>query len=88
MKKKKRPSGRALARRRADPEFRAIFGDNVRRLRAQRRLTQTDLASLCRIDRVALSDMERGEGNVTLGTLQVLAEALKCDEADLLRRPQ
>lgn len=60
------------------PEVRAkdILAVNLRKFRTERGLTQEALAYDAGMDRSAVGHFERGERNVTLSTLDRLAEAL------------
>jgi len=61
-----------------------IVAVNVRRLRARHKISQEKLADLSGIHRTYIGAVERGERNVTLGTLQRIADALGVSCADLL----
>lgn len=52
------------------------FGQVVRRLRKQARLSQEDFAQECGLHRTYIGAIERGEKNVTLATAQKIAHAL------------
>lgn len=56
----------------------------VRRRRLQLRLSQEELADRCGLHRTYIGAIERAERNVTLATIEALAEGLGCDGADLL----
>jgi transcriptional regulator with XRE-family HTH domain len=60
------------------------FGDNVRAARKAAGFSQEGFAYHCGLDRSYVGQVERGEKNVTLRTIVVLAEALKMVPADLL----
>ncbi len=53
-----------------------ILAQNVRSFRRVKRLSQEDLAAKCNLHRTYVGSVERGERNVTLSTLEVLADAL------------
>ena len=53
-----------------------LFGDNLRRIRTGKGLSQRDLSAMCTIDNADISRMENGEINVTLKTVAQLADAL------------
>jgi len=57
---------------------------NVRRLRHQRGISQEKLADLAGLRRTYVGSVERGERNVTLSSLEVLASALGVGVTDLL----
>jgi len=52
------------------------FGRRLRTLRHHRGLSQEAFAELCDLDRTYVSGIERGERNVSLRNLEVLAQAL------------
>ena len=60
----------------------------VRRIREERRLTQTRLAELANIDRASLSLIETGRRFPGIEILQKLADALGVEVADLFPRAQ
>lgn len=57
---------------------------NIRRLRRERRLSQEELADICGLHRTYIGSVERGERNVTLSSLELLAKALSVSVVDLL----
>lgn len=57
---------------------------NIRRLRRQRSLSQEALADICGLHRTYVGSVERGERNVTLSSLELLAKALDVPVVDLL----
>ncbi len=62
-----------------------IAGRNVRQRRKALGLTQLDLAVRADIDRAYVSDIERGIQNISLTTLQKVADALDASPYDLLK---
>ena len=61
-----------------------IVGDNIRRLRQDKELSQQQLAESAGISANYLAQIERGEVNFSLGILAKLAEALKCPAQDII----
>lgn len=57
---------------------------NIRRLRHAQRLSQEKLADICGLHRTYVGSVERGERNVTLSSLELLAKALDVSVVDLL----
>jgi len=53
-----------------------IFGQNIRRLRMAKELSQEALADLCTLHRTYVGAIERGERNVSLQNIVKLARAL------------
>lgn len=64
-----------------------LLGENVRRLRVAKGISQEALALDAGMKRSYLSDLERGTRNPTVRALGRLAEALGVDAAELLRAP-
>lgn len=62
-----------------------IFGENLRKIRMEKGLSQRDLSALCNIDNADISRMENGEINVTLNTVGQLANALDISFQALVR---
>jgi len=69
-------------------EARAIIGWNLRRLRVERGLSQERLALAAGIDRAYVGRVERGSENVTITTLEAMANALSVPVATLLIEPE
>ena len=53
-----------------------VFGKNLRNYRTSKNLSQEKLAELCDLHRTYISDIERGQRNISLGNVQKIAEAL------------
>jgi transcriptional regulator with XRE-family HTH domain len=68
------------------PDLRKILADNVRAYRNAKGLSQEELADECGLHRTYIGSVERCERNVTLGTLELLAQALKTTVPELLTR--
>jgi len=65
-------------------DIRQRIGWNLRRLRAERELTQEDFATDSGIDRGYVSGLERGVRNPSILALERVAKALSVDVVDLL----
>jgi transcriptional regulator with XRE-family HTH domain len=61
-----------------------ILSENIRRYRRNKNLSQEGLAETCGLHRTYIGSVERGERNVTLSTLEVLAAALGISVPELL----
>jgi transcriptional regulator with XRE-family HTH domain len=61
------------------------FGQRVRRLRGEAQLSQEDFAEKCDLDRTYIGGIERGERNVSLRNIEVIAKGLKVSLAELMR---
>ena len=72
-------------------DIRQKFGSRLRELRKRAGLTQAQLAARCgkNVEMQNVGEIERGERNCTLQTIEKLARALKVEPAALfLFRPQ
>lgn len=65
--------------------LRARVARNLRRLRAERGLTQEDVADRANLNRNYVGMIEREENAPTVDTLEKLAQVLQVEPADLLR---
>lgn len=65
-------------------DIRARFGAHLRKIRLQKGLSQEALGMDAGLHRTFISMVERGERNVTIATVEKLANALKCRMADLM----
>jgi len=61
------------------------FGQKVRELRKQNNLSQEGLARKAGLHRTYISDIERGNRNVSLGNIKKIAEALNVQTYFLLK---
>jgi DNA-binding XRE family transcriptional regulator len=59
------------------------FGERVRELRKQKELSQETLAGACDLDRTYIGGVERGERNVSLINIHIIARALGVSVKDL-----
>ncbi|MGW5837949.1 helix-turn-helix domain-containing protein [Methylorubrum extorquens] len=66
--------------------LREILATNLRRIRAEKELSQETLADLCKIDRTYISGIERGLRNLSIDNLERLATALRVEPWQLIRR--
>lgn len=66
-------------------DMRRLVGENVRRIRQDRGLTQEQFAEISGFSQQYLSGLERGRRNPTVVTLFELATALNATPVDLLR---
>ncbi len=62
------------------------FGRKLRKLRLERRWTQTDMAVHLGMDRSFLSDLERGRREPCLRTLEVIAQGFEMTLPQLFSR--
>jgi transcriptional regulator with XRE-family HTH domain len=64
------------------------LGQNVRRIRLDRGLSQEELADELGVHRTYMGGVERGERNLTLQSVERLAAGLGLDPLTLLAAPQ
>ena len=67
------------------PAHRVTFGSRMRELRESLGLSQEALADLAGLHRTYVGSVERGERNVSLDNIHLIADALGTDAASLLR---
>lgn len=60
-------------------------GERIRKLRLQKRWTQTDMAVYLDMNRGHISDIERGKREVGLITLQIIARGLDTTMSQMLK---
>lgn len=70
--------------RKSSDSLRATLAENIKAFRKQRQLSQEELAARCGLHRTYIGSVERLERNVTLSTLEVLADTLGVSVPDLL----
>ena len=61
-----------------------VLSGNLRKLRAEKGLSQEELADRSGLHRTYIGSVERGERNVTLSSLELIASALDVDILTLL----
>ena len=61
------------------------IGDNIRKYRKKKNLTQKELGDIVGISNTYLSDMEIGRTNPSIKTLKRIAKGLEISYVDLLR---
>lgn len=64
--------------------LRSTLAKNIRAFRKSHGISQEGLADMCELHRTYIGSIEREERNVTLSTLEVLAESLGVSVAELL----
>lgn len=67
-----------------DKKFLKELGGRIRALRQQRGWTQQQFADQCGLHRTYVAGTERGERNVTVISLRILAEVLRVPPGELL----
>lgn len=66
-------------------ELQRVVGRNLRAYRQERGYSQESFAHVVGVHRTYMGSLERGERNLTLQSLERLAEILGVDPRDLLR---
>jgi len=61
------------------------LGDNVRRIRLKKGMSQGDICRKLGVDRSYISNIEAGKKNLTLATIERIAAALGVPSSDLLK---
>ncbi len=61
------------------------LGENLKRIRTQKHITQTELAKTLEVDKSFISNIENGKTNPTLSTITNLAQALSISTNELLK---
>ena len=61
-----------------------LFGENLRKIRLKRGISQEKLAELAGLHRTYVSSVERGERNISLINIEKLAIALDVSMAKLM----
>ena len=61
------------------------LGENLKKIRAMKNITQTALAELLDVDKSFVSNIENGKTNPTLSTLSSIAKVLGVTTAELLK---
>jgi transcriptional regulator with XRE-family HTH domain len=70
-----------------DAKFLQSLGDRIRERRLSRNLTQGQLAELCELHRTFIGSVERGERNVSILNLRLIARVLRISLSDMLADP-
>ncbi|MHA3019627.1 helix-turn-helix domain-containing protein [Mycobacterium sp. BMJ-28] len=68
-------------------ELQRIVGRNLRRYRLERGYSQEAFADFMGVHRTYMGGVERGERNLTLRTLEKIADFLEVDPRSLLDEP-
>ena len=69
-------------------ELQRIAGANIRAYRRERGVSQEELADTLGVHRTYMGGVERGERNLTLRSLERLAERMGVDPVTLLTPPK
>ena len=72
--------------RKPSQEITHVLAANLRDYRRSKGISQEELADMCDLHRTYVGSVERGERNVTISTLEVLAAVLGVTVPELLTR--
>ncbi|QQR76651.1 helix-turn-helix transcriptional regulator [Candidatus Nomurabacteria bacterium] len=61
------------------------LGENLKKIRSKKNITQTELAQTLNVDKSFISNIENGKNNPTLSTITNLAKALKVQVEELFK---
>lgn len=61
------------------------LGENLKKIRTKKNITQTELAETLNVDKSFVSNIENGKNNPTLSTIANLAKALKVSVDELFK---
>lgn len=64
--------------------LREILANNIREFRLSKQLSQEELADICGLHRTYISDIERGNRNVSIDNIEKIAKGLDVDPSVLL----
>ena len=64
--------------------LRDIVGNNIKKYRKKLGISQEELAERARLHRTYIGGIERGERNITLDSLQTIADALNIAPVELI----
>jgi transcriptional regulator with XRE-family HTH domain len=67
-----------------DDKLSAIVGNNIKKYRKRLNISQEELAERAGLHRTYIGGVERGERNITLDSLQVIAAALNVAPVELI----
>ncbi len=56
-----------------------VFGENLRKYRINRGISQEKFAEMCDLHRTYISDVERAQRSISLGNVQRIADALEIE---------
>jgi transcriptional regulator with XRE-family HTH domain len=67
-----------------DEKLSSIVGNNIKKYRKKLGISQEELAGKAGLHRTYIGGIERGERNITLDSLQIIAVALKVAPVELI----
>lgn len=66
-------------------DLKIIFGKNIKKARLKSGLKQSDLAKILGVGQQYISEIENGETSLSLNTMVLFSDALKCDVTEMLK---
>lgn len=66
----------------AQAQFLLLIGQNIKKIRSQKNITQFKLAALCDFEKASMSRIEAGKTNTTVLTLFKISKALEVPMSD------
>ncbi|MBB4035791.1 transcriptional regulator with XRE-family HTH domain [Dysgonomonas hofstadii] len=66
-------------------ELLIAIGQNIKRIREEKNITQAELAARCNYEKSNMSRIESGRTNLTIGTLLNIAESLDTTIINLIK---
>ena len=69
-------------------EFLVALGSRIKQIRAEKKMSQINLAAKCDFEKASMSRIESGKTNSTILTLRKISNALDVDVSDLFRHGQ
>ncbi len=65
--------------------FRKKLGQNIKRIRIERGMTQVELGYACDLEKSSINRIEAGRTNATVNTLKTVADALEVSVEELFK---
>jgi transcriptional regulator with XRE-family HTH domain len=69
-------------------QFLLALGSRIKQIRAEKKMSQINLAAKCDFEKASMSRIESGKTNSTILTLKKISNALDVDVAELFRHGQ
>lgn len=66
-------------------EIQVLFGRAIRKFRSEKQISQESFADMCGLHRTYISDIERGQRNVSIENIEKMANALNMNISDIFR---
>jgi len=69
-------------------QFLVSLGSRIKQIRAEKKMSQINLAAKCDFEKASMSRIESGKTNSTILTLRKISKALEVDVSELFRQGQ